>query len=130
MSRSERRVVIALLGLAVLGQGVRFFLDRGEPPGEALLPPRQRAVVAAQREASQAVGNPLKPGDRIDPDRATAQELARLPGIGMRSAERIAFHLLKQAPQEAMKLAEAIRENASDIHMNIGTCVWKSGAIA
>jgi recombination protein RecR len=38
------------------------------------------------------------------------QELARLPGIGMRSAERIAFHLLKQSPDEAMKLAEAIQD--------------------
>ncbi len=38
------------------------------------------------------------------------QELARLPGIGMRSAERIAFHLLKQSPAEALKLADAIRE--------------------
>src|SRR5919205_142862 len=37
-------------------------------------------------------------------------ELARLPGIGMRSAERIAFHLLKQSPDEAMKLADAIRD--------------------
>ncbi|MGH7213290.1 MAG: recombination mediator RecR [Tepidisphaeraceae bacterium] len=37
-------------------------------------------------------------------------ELARLPGIGMRSAERIAFHLLKQKPEEAMRLAEAIRD--------------------
>ena len=37
-------------------------------------------------------------------------ELARLPGIGVRSAERIAFHLLKQNPQEAMKLADAIRD--------------------
>jgi recombination protein RecR len=37
-------------------------------------------------------------------------ELSRLPGIGMRSAERIAFHLLKQRPEEAMKLAEAIRD--------------------
>ncbi|HSU68165.1 MAG TPA: recombination mediator RecR [Tepidisphaeraceae bacterium] len=37
-------------------------------------------------------------------------ELARLPGIGMRSAERIAFHLLKQNPQDAMKLADAIRD--------------------
>src|SRR4029078_5870255 len=38
------------------------------------------------------------------------QDLARLPGIGMRSAERIAFHLLKQSPEEAMKLAEAIQD--------------------
>jgi recombination protein RecR len=37
-------------------------------------------------------------------------ELARLPGIGMRSAERIAFHLLKQKPEDAMLLADAIRD--------------------
>src|ERR1700712_4694656 len=37
-------------------------------------------------------------------------ELSRLPGIGMRSAERIAFHLLKQSPDEALKLADAIRD--------------------
>src|SRR5947209_7572175 len=37
-------------------------------------------------------------------------ELSRLPGIGMRSAERIAFHLLKQSPDEAMKLSDAIRD--------------------
>jgi recombination protein RecR len=36
--------------------------------------------------------------------------LAGLPGIGVRSAERIAFHLLKQRPEEAMKLADAIRD--------------------
>lgn len=37
-------------------------------------------------------------------------QLASLPGIGMRSAERIAFHLLKQSPEEAMRLADAIRD--------------------
>ena len=37
-------------------------------------------------------------------------ELSRLPGIGTRSAERIAFHLLKQNPADAMKLADAIRD--------------------
>jgi recombination protein RecR len=37
-------------------------------------------------------------------------ELARLPGIGMRSAERIAFHLLKQSPEDALRLADAIRD--------------------
>jgi len=45
-------------------------------------------------------------------------ELARLPGIGMRSAERIAFHLLKERPEEAMKLAEAIR----DVKTRIRNC--------
>jgi len=37
-------------------------------------------------------------------------ELSKLPGIGMRSAERIAFHLLKQKPEDAMRLADAIRD--------------------
>src|SRR3954452_14546077 len=37
-------------------------------------------------------------------------QLASLPGIGARSAERIAFHLLKQRPEEAMQLADAIRD--------------------
>src|SRR3954469_9910078 len=37
-------------------------------------------------------------------------QLSSLPGIGARSAERIAFHLLKQRPEEAMKLADAIRD--------------------
>src|SRR5688572_25807444 len=45
-------------------------------------------------------------------------ELARLPGIGMRSAERIAFHLLKQKPEDAMLLAEAIR----DVKTRIKNC--------
>lgn len=48
-------------------------------------------------------------------------ELSRLPGIGARSAERIAFHLLKQDPQEAMKLAEAIRDVKTRIR-HCGIC--------
>lgn len=45
-------------------------------------------------------------------------ELSHLPGIGMRSAERIAFHLLKQKPDEALKLADAIR----DVKTRIKNC--------
>jgi recombination protein RecR len=37
-------------------------------------------------------------------------ELSKLPGIGARSAERIAFHLLKQKPEDALRLADAIRQ--------------------
>jgi recombination protein RecR len=35
-------------------------------------------------------------------------ELKRLPGVGARSAERIAFHILKAERQEALALADAI----------------------
>lgn len=45
-------------------------------------------------------------------------ELSHLPGIGMRSAERIAFHLLKQKPEDALKLADAIR----DVKTRIKNC--------
>lgn len=37
-------------------------------------------------------------------------ELTQLPGIGPRSAERIAFHLLRADRAEALRLADAIRE--------------------
>jgi recombination protein RecR len=37
-------------------------------------------------------------------------ELARLPGIGAKSAQRVAFHLLKISPEEAKSLAAAIVE--------------------
>lgn len=38
------------------------------------------------------------------------EELAKLPGIGPKSAQRIAFYLLKTSPGEARRLAEAITQ--------------------
>jgi recombination protein RecR len=35
-------------------------------------------------------------------------ELSRLPGIGPKSAQRLAFYMVKAAPQDAKRLAEAI----------------------
>ena len=37
-------------------------------------------------------------------------ELGRLPGIGPKSAQRIAFYLLKAAPEDAKRLARAVVE--------------------
>ncbi len=42
-------------------------------------------------------------------------ELAKLPGIGARSAERLAFHLLRSTREEALALAEAIQEVKSRV---------------
>lgn len=36
-------------------------------------------------------------------------EFARLPGIGQKTAQRLTFHLLKQPPEAAGRLADAIR---------------------
>lgn len=37
-------------------------------------------------------------------------QLSRLPGIGKRSAERIAFHLLRAPKNESLTLAQAVRD--------------------
>ncbi len=41
--------------------------------------------------------------------------LGRLPGIGAKSAERLAHHLLKCRPEEALALADAIRDARDQI---------------
>ena len=37
-------------------------------------------------------------------------ELKRLPGIGQKTAQRLAFHLLRATPEDAVALADAIRD--------------------
>lgn len=43
-------------------------------------------------------------------------ELGRLPGIGPKSAQRIAYHLLETDADEAMRLADAIRDVKRQVH--------------
>jgi recombination protein RecR len=43
-------------------------------------------------------------------------ELARLPGIGRKSAERLAYHLLRVNKSEALGLADAIRDVRENVH--------------
>ena len=45
-------------------------------------------------------------------------ELARLPGIGQRTAQRLAFHILRVSDEEALALADAIRE----VKETVGQC--------
>jgi len=45
-------------------------------------------------------------------------ELGRLPGIGGRTAQRLAFHILRASEEEALALADAIRE----VKARIGVC--------
>jgi recombination protein RecR len=45
-------------------------------------------------------------------------ELSKLPGIGGRTAQRLAFYVLRQTDEEAMALADAIRE----VKERIGLC--------
>ncbi len=45
-------------------------------------------------------------------------ELARFPGIGQRTAQRLAFHVLRTPEEEALALADAIRE----VKATVGQC--------
>ena len=47
---------------------------------------------------------------RIEPLARLTGELQKLPGIGTKSAQRLAFHLLKQSRDEADQLCDAIRD--------------------
>ncbi len=42
--------------------------------------------------------------------------LSRLPGIGRKSAERLAYHLLRVPISEALELADAIRQVRENVH--------------
>jgi len=39
-----------------------------------------------------------------------AKEFVRLPGIGQKTAQRLAFHIMKAEKEEALRLADAIRD--------------------
>ena len=45
-------------------------------------------------------------------------ELGKLPGIGARTAQRLAFHILRASPEDATSLADSIRE----VKERIGLC--------
>jgi recombination protein RecR len=52
------------------------------------------------------------------PVQTLVTELSRLPGVGNRTAQRLAFHILRASTEDAAALAEAIRE----VKEKIGLC--------
>ena len=52
------------------------------------------------------------------PVQRLVSELSKLPGVGNRTAQRLAFHILRASPEDAAALAEAIRE----VKEKIGLC--------
>lgn len=87
----ERRAILILLALAVAGQGIRYLATRPDSaPGDIqLLGSSSSRTPGAQAEAAQAAHRPMEAGERIDANTATAQELARLPRVGMALARRM-----------------------------------------
>jgi len=80
----ERRAILLLLGLALAGQAIRTWWNRPDtaPGGLVLLPPDSTQPLAAQRQRSMALDRPLAPGEKIDLDKASVDDIARLPRVG------------------------------------------------
>lgn len=87
----EHRAVLLLLGLGFGGHLVRLVVsDARQPPGEVrLLGSSSSSAVLSRRDSLVRLARPLARGERIDVDRASAQELQRLPGVGASLARRI-----------------------------------------
>jgi competence protein ComEA len=91
MLSPEHRAVLLLLGLGVAGHLIRMVAsDARRPPGEVRLAGSAASSAAlARRDSLVRLARPVGRGERIDIDRAPAQELQRLPGVGPGLARRI-----------------------------------------
>jgi competence protein ComEA len=103
MALSERRLVVLLLTLAVLGHLAKLAVGRPEEaPGAIRLLPGGSAsapgALEAHRALAERVARPLAAGERVDADRADAVEFARLPGIGPVLAKRIVAERRSSGP--------------------------------
>jgi competence ComEA-like helix-hairpin-helix protein len=86
----EPRAVLLLLSLAALGHLTRLLLqDRKLPPGQILAEAPPGADPAGQRARAERLARPLGPEERIDLNSAPAEQIARLPRIGMSLAKRM-----------------------------------------
>lgn len=52
-----------------------------------------------------------------DPLNRLVAQLAKLPGIGEKTAQRLAFHILRAPGEYAAELSQAIREVKEKVHL-------------
>jgi len=106
----ERRAVLFVLGLAVVGQGLRVWLGMpGEPPGAVqIVGGGVPGAPRAHRDSSVALARPLRPGERIDLDRASAAEIARLPRVGLGLARAIVSHRTSHGPFGSLEALDRV----------------------
>ena len=127
---AERRAVLLLLGLAVLGQAIRVWTGRPDAaPGDIRLstggPP---GAPQAHRDSSIAIARPLAPGERIDLDRAAAIEIARLPRVGLSLARIIVADRAAHGPFGSLEGLDRVPGIGPGLLAAIGGQVRFSGA--
>jgi competence ComEA-like helix-hairpin-helix protein len=132
MSSAERRALLLLLALALVGQGLRWLMGRpGEAPGEvqllSALPPRSPG---AHRDSIIALSRPLGPDERIDADRASAEQLARLPRVGLGLAKAIVADRQARGPFGSAEGLDRVPGVGPGLLRTIGPHLGFSGPVA
>jgi competence protein ComEA len=93
LTRDERRALVFLAIVTVAGGVLRATGKTGPALGAGVVAPalagQDIVQQAAQVRRAQAQAQPLGRGERVDVDRAAAEELQRLPRVGPRLAARI-----------------------------------------
>ncbi len=100
-TRGLRRAAALLLAASLIRTGWSAVAARTFPPPEAqgadALPELLAGADSALLDA-RARARPLEPGERLDPNRATAAELDRLPGVGPSTARAIVEERTARGP--------------------------------
>jgi len=52
-----------------------------------------------------------------EPLKKLVEQLMKLPGVGRKTADRLAFHIVRMLPSEAMRLSQAIHEVTSQLQL-------------
>lgn len=98
LNASERKALTLAAALVVLGAAARLGFGPGPAAwawspaagaGQGASAEAVRAAVDRNLERERRASLPLAPGERLDPNRAPAVELDRLPGVGPATARAI-----------------------------------------
>jgi len=127
-SKDDKKAAFILLGLAALGLIVRLSLGGGSP-GEVLYSGSNADTVVRDSLASQAarLSRPLGDGERIDVDRASANELTRLPRVGPGLAARIISDRDSRGPFGSLEGLDRVSGIGPAVLESVGPFVEFSG---
>ncbi len=108
-TRDDRRAAVILLVLAAAGLVLRFWQTPGAAPGAvAYRAPSPRPTRDSVAARAARLARPLAKGERIDLDRASAEELARLPRVGPGLAARIVADREEHGPFGSLEALDRV----------------------
>ena len=106
-SQGRRRAAFGCDLTEDLGYRYPDFSDTGEPAIVQLASVCDRAFAERYDDAN---GHKRRARARLDEELKLIDELGRLPGVGPKGAQRIAFHLLTTDPDDVARLAHALTQ--------------------